>query len=533
VSISRRWQIILLSGSLLLALAAPQPAAAAGRFRDDDGSRHEAAIETVVAAGIMKPCNPPANNRFCPGTRVSRGDMAVFLVRALHLTRTSGVRFRDVPGNRVKAVDKVVTAGIATPCARRRFCPGSMVTRGRMASYIARALGLTATGPMPYRDVSSGTRFATAVNRLATAGLAVSCSSGAYCPGRAITRAETAAFLAKVIGVTRATSARPEPGNPEGTAAVPAAAGPADTSAPDHVIGSGTPASCTSKALVDAVAAGGVITFDCGPDPVTIKMAATARVFNNKPDVVIDGGGRVTLDGQGARRILYMNTCDPDLVWTTSHCQDQDHPTLLVQNIDFVNGRSFGTATLDGGGAIFVRGGRFRVVNSGFYGNRCAATGPDVGGASIQVFSQAGGQPVYIVDSTFGGSGSRRNRCSNAGGISSIGVSWTILNSVFTGNDAIGEGANPAKAGTPGGGNGGAIYNDGNTMTLHVEGTRIEGNTSNGEGGSGIFFVSNDRSGSVEVVDSVLRSNTGDGFKTYPGIFFLGRSITFTRSTVE
>jgi hypothetical protein len=284
---------------------------------------------------------------------------------------------------------------------------------------------------------------------------------------------------------------------------------------------------------VNAVAAGGVITFDCGPDPVTIRMAATARVFNNRPDVVIDGGGLVTLDGQGARRIVYMNTCDPDLVWTTDHCQDQAHPTLTVQNITFVNGRSRGGETMDGGGAIFVRGGRFRVVNAGFYGNRCAATGPDVGGASVQVFSQFDGLPVYVVDSTFGGAGARRNECSNGGGISSIGVSWTILNSVFTGNRAIGTGANPPKDGKPGGGNGGAIYNDGNAMTLHVEGTRIEGNTSNHEGGSAIFFVSNNRTGDVEIVDSVLRTNTGDGFSTHPGIFFLGRSITFTNAIVE
>jgi hypothetical protein len=34
-------------------------------------------------------------------------------------------------------------------------------------------------------------------------------------------------------------------------------------------------------------------------------------------------------------------------------------------------------------------------------------------------------------------------------------------------------------------------------------------------------------------VDSVLRDNTGDGFATHPGIYFLGRSITFIRSIVE
>jgi hypothetical protein len=188
---------------------------------------------------------------------------------------------------------------------------------------------------------------------------------------------------------------------------------------------------------------------------------------------------------------------------------------------------------MDGGGAIFVRGGRFKVVNAKFFGNRCAPAGPDVGGAAIQVFSQYEGLPVFIVNSTFGGAGNRRNVCSNGGAISSIGVSWTILNSLFRGNRAIGRGANPPKAGAPGGGNGGAIYNDGNAMTLRAAGTRIEGNRSNHEGGSAIFFVSNDRSGDVEIVDSVLRNNTGDGFSTHPGIFFLGRSITFTDSRVE
>jgi hypothetical protein len=262
-------------------------------------------------------------------------------------------------------------------------------------------------------------------------------------------------------------------------------------------------------------------------------MSATAKVFNNKPDVVIDGGGLVTLNGMGDRRILYMNTCDPDLVWTTDHCQNQAHPTLTVQNITFTRGRSAGHETQDGGGAVFVRGGRFRVVNAGFYGNRCASTGPDVGGASLQVFSQHDGLPVYVVNSTFGGADSRRNECSNAGGISSIGVSWTILNSVFTHNRAIGSGANPPKDGKPGGGNGGAIYNDGNEMTLTVAGTRIEGNTSNGEGGSAIFFVSNNRTGFVAITDSVLRDNTGDAFETHPGIFFLGDEITFTNSIVE
>ena len=241
----------------------------------------------------------------------------------------------------------------------------------------------------------------------------------------------------------------------------------------------------------------------------------------------------MTLDGGSDRRILYMNTCDQNLVWTTSHCQNQAHPTLTVQNITFKHGRSTGHETEDGGGAIFVRGGRFKVVNARFYGNRCASTGPDIGGAAIQVFSQYNGLPVYVVKSTFGGPDTKRNQCSNGGAISSIGVSWTILNSLFDNNRAIGSGANPPKSGTPGGGNGGAIYNDGNEMTLRVEGTSIVHNHSNHEGGSAIFFVSNDRTGNVRIDHSYIRYNTGDGFSTHPSIFFLGHSITFTHSTVR
>ncbi len=313
------------------------------------------------------------------------------------------------------------------------------------------------------------------------------------------------------------------PGNPAGTAVVPAEAAAEPIQGPDAVIGNGSPASCTSAAVVNAVAQGGTIIFNCGPDPVTIGMTATAKVFNNQdPDVVIDGGGLVTLSGQGERRILYMNTCDQAQVWTTSHCQNQDHPRLTVQNIHFTNGNSTGAGYM-GGGAIFVRGGRFKAVNTIFTSNRCENVGPDVAGAGLRVISQYSDLPIYITNSTFGGSPEGANACSNGGAISTIGSSFTILNSLFTHNYAIGNGANPAQAGTPGGGNGGAIYNDGGTFHLTVRGSVITDNTAN-EGGGGIFYVSNNRLGTMTLDDVVMARNPSLGFETagLPGIFYLG-----------
>lgn len=307
----------------------------------------------------------------------------------------------------------------------------------------------------------------------------------------------------------------PPPGNPDGRCDIPAEAQLEDTSRPDHVVGTGTPESCTSDAFVDAVALGGVITFDCGPAPVTITLSETAKVVNDTgPRIVIDGNNLVTLSGGGARRILYMNTCDMAQVWTTPMCQNQDHPQLTVQNLTFIDGNSRGQDEEGGGGgAILVRGGRFKILNSRFFRNECDDTGPDIGGASVRVLSQHEGRPVYVVNSTFGGTPELGNVCSNGGGLSSIGVSYTVINSLFSYNDAIGRGANPMQPGTPGGGSGGAIYNDGNTFTLSLCGTLIEHNHAN-EGGGAIFFVSNDRSGTLEIRDSVLRDNPSDGFET-------------------
>jgi hypothetical protein len=146
-----------------------------------------------------------------------------------------------------------------------------------------------------------------------------------------------------------------------------------------------------------------------------------------------------------------------------------------------------------------------------------------VGGGALRVLSQYEGLPVIVASSTFGGSAAAGNRCSNGGALSSIGVSWRIHNSVLAGNTAVGVGANPARPGTPGGGNGGAIALDGNRFTLDLVGSIVRDNVAN-EGGGGIFFVSNDRSGELRIASSVLESNPSLGFETrgYPGIFFLG-----------
>jgi hypothetical protein len=253
-------------------------------------------------------------------------------------------------------------------------------------------------------------------------------------------------------------------------------------------------------------------------------MAATAKVFNDKPDLVLDGGGKVTLSGGGRLRILYQNACDPAQVWTSSRCDLQDSPKTTVQNLTFVDGdasgQGYGRDDVYGGGAIFQRGGRLKIVNSRFFRHRCEATGPDLGGAAVRSFGASA--PVWVVGSTFGGASGYGNQCSNGGAISTLQSSLAVFNTVISHNDAIGRGANPQRAGTPGGGSGGAIYQDGNFFDLKVCGSEIRQNTAN-EGGGAIFYVSNDRSGTMSITDSVLQGNPSAGFESagLPGIFVL------------
>lgn len=298
-----------------------------------------------------------------------------------------------------------------------------------------------------------------------------------------------------------------------------------NTDHPDQIIGNGTPTSCTSNAVTRAVAAGGIIKFNCGKNPVTILMTATANVANTEHLVVLDGGGLVTLSGGGKRRVLFSDTCAG--TWSTDDCVNQPYPQVVVQNITFEDGFD-GThqATtcvaqapqcwyggVDGGGAIYAEGGQFKAVNSRFVNNQCYGYGPDLGGGAIRVLAQYQNRPVYITSDTFTG-----GSCSNGAALSSVDVQWDILNSVFTNNEATGWGANPAASGTPGGGSGGAIYNDGENYDTLIAGTIMQDNSAR-EGGGAIFYVVNSGWGKLTINESQLYHNLSGQFETYTGIY--------------
>jgi len=282
---------------------------------------------------------------------------------------------------------------------------------------------------------------------------------------------------------------------------------------PTTVVGTGTPASCTAEALDAAVQKAGVITFDCGPDPVTIAVTQQIRINNQGGadqlgDTLIDGGGKVTLDGGGATRILYLNACEEP--YNSDHCDTFEHPHLTVQNLAFTGGNV--DDPQQGGGAIFANGGKLKVVGCDFTDNHCAVVGNEVKGGAIDTFLQT--KIVYVVDSTFAG-----NSCQSGGAIGSIGTSYTIINSALSKNGAEA-------------GNGGAIANDGDTYDLEICGSTLTDNTATDYGGA-LFYVSNDGSGTTTVDDSTVSGNRSTDKQHTGGLYLQGTQASLRDSTIS
>jgi hypothetical protein len=175
-----------------------------GTFCDDEGA-FENDIEGIAAAGITNGCNPPTGNMFCPDQRVTRGQMAAFLTRVLELPDAGGVDFADDDSSIFEsAIEQIAAAGITHGCnppENSRFCPDDYVTRGQMAAFLTRGLGLSSISAIDFIDDNDSV-FESSIERLAAAGITHGCNPPAntrFCPDDYVTRGEMAAFLVRAL----------------------------------------------------------------------------------------------------------------------------------------------------------------------------------------------------------------------------------------------------------------------------------------------------------------------------------------------
>jgi len=217
------------------------------------------------------------------------------------------------------------------------------------------------------------------------------------------------------------------------------------------VVGDGSAGSCTQEALRDALEQGGDITFDCGPGDVTIDVTSELGV---PADTILDGAGRVTLDGGGTTRLLHTAA----------------RVAFAVMGLTFVNGNAATAAEVQSGGAI--RTGWLSTLNvfdCVFLDNVAASDGIEGGGAIYQ----SNGGALVVVRSTF-----ERNQAISGGAIDNLLAPLTVVDSTFLENVSSGGG--------------GAIYTDGGSAhhddgvggLISLCGCHFEANESLGTGGA-------------------------------------------------
>ncbi len=121
------------------------------RFMDVPSSNpFYAFIDQMALRGITTGCNPPDQTLYCPGSAITREQMAAFLIRALGMPNPPPPpmqRFVDVPPSNpfYAFIDQMAVRGITTGCnppTQDMYCPGGIVTRDQMAAFLVRAFGL-------------------------------------------------------------------------------------------------------------------------------------------------------------------------------------------------------------------------------------------------------------------------------------------------------------------------------------------------------------------------------------------------------
>jgi hypothetical protein len=195
------------SGGFIVTVSCTPPGD--GHFVDDDDDDEifRDDIEWLADQGITKGCNPPLNDRFCPDDAVTRGQMAAFLARALDLEDQADDPFTDDDGSAFETdIEKLAAAGITKGCnppTNDRFCPDGKVTREQMAAFLVRAMGYTDPGAGDLFDDDNLSIFEADIDRLATAGVTRGCNpptNDLFCPVNLVTRGQMAAFLHRALG---------------------------------------------------------------------------------------------------------------------------------------------------------------------------------------------------------------------------------------------------------------------------------------------------------------------------------------------
>jgi len=170
-------------------------------------------VENLFHNGITGGC---AGGGYCPASDVTRAQMAVFLLKSKYSSDyvpppATGTVFADVPASNGFApwIENLAALGITGGCGGGNYCPDSPVTRGQMAVFLLKTKEGSSYDPPDcagvFADVpcTPGTGFSDFIEELYSRQITGGCSTNPlnYCPTASNLRQQMAVFLVKTFGL--------------------------------------------------------------------------------------------------------------------------------------------------------------------------------------------------------------------------------------------------------------------------------------------------------------------------------------------
>jgi len=166
-----------------------------GGFDDIANSVHKNNIIKMTTLGITK-----VDDSYRPDDDVTRGEMAAFLRRALNLPGSSTDYFTDDDDSIFEGDINAIAAFGITLATGGEYRPDEPVTRGQMAAFIKRGFQLGAGGSTPFTDIDSSI-FKGDIESIFAAGITVGTSPTTFSPDNPTTRGQMATFLSRALGL--------------------------------------------------------------------------------------------------------------------------------------------------------------------------------------------------------------------------------------------------------------------------------------------------------------------------------------------
>ena len=186
---------------------ATTPAAHAAQFSDTEGRGYAEAVDVLAERGII---TGDTNGDFNPDGKLTRGQMATILTRALDLPDAEDVPFADAVGHpHEDGIAAVAAAGITNGCDDGNFCPDLPVSRAALASLLVAGFDVAPTDAQHFDD--GGGVHEDAIHALAEAGITNGCSApiSGFCPTDDVLRWEAAYFVARALDLVERVEVTP------------------------------------------------------------------------------------------------------------------------------------------------------------------------------------------------------------------------------------------------------------------------------------------------------------------------------------